>query len=77
MWPQLRVPRTTILALALGISLLVPARAEDAHYDGLADLPFTQGFLPKNGIAAFKDELVFQRAVQSYRTSSTHSATST
>jgi len=43
-----------------------PARAEDAHYDGLADLPFTQGFLPQNGIAALKDELVFQRAVQSY-----------
>jgi len=42
------------------------AQAPAARYDELANLPFTAGFLPKEGIAALKDEIVFQRAVQSY-----------
>ncbi len=42
------------------------AQTPTARYDGLANLPFTAGFLSKEGIASLKDELVFQRAVQSY-----------
>src|SRR5262252_3919623 len=43
-----------------------PEKAEGSHYGSLATLPFTKGFLSKDGISALKDELVFQRAVQSY-----------
>jgi hypothetical protein len=49
---------------AIGRAPAAPASA--ARYDELANLPFTAGFLPKEGIAALKDEIVFQRAVHSY-----------
>src|SRR5499427_4878994 len=43
-----------------------PEKAEGSHYGSLATLPFTKGFLSKDGISALKKELVFQRAVQPY-----------
>ena len=43
-----------------------PAQAQSLRFDDLSDLPFSNGYLSKEAIAALKDELVFQRAVQSY-----------
>jgi hypothetical protein len=39
---------------------------QDSRFDALANVPFTQGFLSKDAITTLKDELVFERAVQSY-----------
>ena len=36
------------------------------RYDALAAIPFTDGYPSKDAIAALKDELIFQRAVQTY-----------
>ena len=36
------------------------------RYDALAATPFTDGYPSKDAIAALKDELIFQRAVQTY-----------
>ena len=47
-------------------SLATPAQAQTQRYDALANQPFTGGYLSKDATAALKDELVFQRAVQSY-----------
>src|SRR5215472_8521613 len=40
--------------------------SQHARYDTLADAPFDGGLLSKDAIAALRDEIVFQRAVQSY-----------
>ncbi len=56
----------TGLAVLLATCLPAAAWAQSERYDALANLPFKEGFLPKEGIVALKDELVFQRAVQSY-----------
>jgi hypothetical protein len=58
---RLAAALTSVFAL-----LDVPAMAQASHYDDLANAPFTAGFLGKPAIAALTDELVFQRAVQSY-----------
>jgi hypothetical protein len=42
------------------------AHAQSSHYDELANAPFTNGFLSKEAITSLKDELIFQRAVQTY-----------
>lgn len=57
--------RTALTILVL-ICTAVSAQAETTHYDTLANQPFTKGFLSKDAIAADKEELTFQRAVQSY-----------
>jgi hypothetical protein len=44
----------------------VVTHAQSSRFDELANAPFTNGFLSKEAIASLEDELVFQRAVQSY-----------
>jgi hypothetical protein len=58
--------RSGVVVLSLGIALTGYGFAQPARYDELADIPFSQGFLPKPRIAALKDELAFERAAQSY-----------
>ena len=54
-----------VIVAALGAPL--QAEAQSPRHEDLANLPFNGGFpCPGQGIAALKDELVFQRAVQSY-----------
>ena len=43
-----------------------PAQAQSSHYDELAKLPFPGAYPTKAAAATLKDELAFQRAVQSY-----------
>jgi len=62
----MRSMRRALCALSLAVALVTPALAQVSRYDGLADLPFKDGFLSREAIASLKDELVFQRAVQSY-----------
>ena len=52
--------------LALCAALVLPAHAQTSRHDELAELPFPNGYPSKDGIAALKDELLFQRAVQTY-----------
>jgi hypothetical protein len=58
--------KTILVSLALTLIITTTAVAETAHYDELANQPFTNGFLSKDAIAAKKDEQVFERAVQTY-----------
>lgn len=37
-----------------------------SHYEALADLPFDDGYPTRDGIKTLRDELLFQRGVQSY-----------
>jgi hypothetical protein len=57
-------------ALAIGISILlcfVPAAfAQDANFDKLANLPFKEGRPTKDTAQILRDELLFQRATQTY-----------
>ena len=55
-----------LAALSLSAVLAVPLVVQISRYDELANLPFKDGYLSKEGITALKDEMVFQRAVQSY-----------
>jgi hypothetical protein len=55
-----------LAALSLSAVLAVPTVVQVSRYDELANLPFKDGYLSKEGITALKDEMVFQRAVQSY-----------
>src|SRR5438309_238880 len=55
-----------LAALSLSAVLAVPLVVQVSRYEELANLPFKDGYLSKEGIAALKDEMVFQRAVQSY-----------
>jgi hypothetical protein len=54
------------VALLVWVTFAIPAHAQSSRFDELADAPFTNGFLSKEAIASLNDELVFQRAVQSY-----------
>src|SRR5262245_633407 len=57
----------TFVALSLVVGLATPPTVvQVSRYDELASLPFKNGYPSKEGITALKDELVFQRAVQSY-----------
>ena len=42
------------------------SNAQDSHYDRLANIPFPGGYPSEGAIEQLKDELLFQRAVQSY-----------
>jgi hypothetical protein len=48
------------------LGIAVGAHAQTSHYDELADLPFDGGYPTKEGVARLKDELLFQRGVQTY-----------
>jgi hypothetical protein len=50
----------------MSIALSLPALAQSPRYDALANHLFTEGWLSKEGLATVTDELVSQRAVQSY-----------
>lgn len=54
-----------LCAVALGMALAGVALAA-SRYEHLANLPFAGGYPTQEGIAQLKDELLFQRAVQSY-----------
>ena len=58
--------RTFAAALALWVGLIAPSLAQTSRYDELAELPLSNGYPSKEGMATLKDELLFQRAVQSY-----------
>ena len=57
--------KAILAALAL-ICAVGSAQAQTSRYDGLADFPFTNGYLSSDAVGTLKDELVFQRAVQTY-----------
>ena len=57
--------KLTLAALALAVTF-TGAFAQATRYDDLANEPFTNGYLSKDAIATDKDELTFERAVQSY-----------
>jgi hypothetical protein len=58
----------TLLLLSMGASAIAQDRtqAHSSHYDELAKLPFPGGYPTKEATAALKDELAYQRAVQTY-----------
>jgi hypothetical protein len=59
-----RDSRFAVLAICMGIAL--SAQAQTSRFDELSDLPFDGGYPTKEGIATLKDELLFQRGVQTY-----------
>jgi hypothetical protein len=59
---KMQLPVITLFAA----SLALPAFAQTSRFDELANLPFKEGFLSKEGIATLQDEMAFQRAVQTY-----------
>ena len=57
------------VCITLGIfaaAYCTSAVAQTSRYDELSDLPFPNGYPSKDGVATLKEELLFQRAVQSY-----------
>ena len=56
----------TLAVFALCAGSILPALAQTSRYDELAELPFSNGYPSKEGITALKEELLFQRAVQTY-----------
>jgi hypothetical protein len=59
-----RIVRWTTLVAAISLAAFV--HAQSSRFNELANQPFTNGVLSNEAIATLKDELVFQRAVQSY-----------
>ena len=66
MGDKMRKLLSLIFAFAALVFANSPSTAQTLRSDALANAPFTQGFLAKPDIAALKDELAFQRAVQAY-----------
>jgi hypothetical protein len=56
----------TGVILLTSATLATFAHAQSSRFDELANAPFTNGFLSKDAITSLNDELLFQRAVQSY-----------
>ncbi len=56
--------RVAMICVFCGIAAM--SSAQDSHYDQLAKTPFPGGYPSKESIQQLKDELVFERAVQSY-----------
>ena len=58
---------TTLIAGCASRPASPPAASSpSSRYDALATVPLTEGYLSKQDTATLKDELLFQRAVQSY-----------
>ena len=55
-----------VAALAVCMGIAFSTQAQTSRFDELADLPFDGGYPTKEGIATLKDELLFQRGVQTY-----------
>jgi hypothetical protein len=58
--------KTLILALGLALGITTQATLAQSRYEALANAPFSQGGLSKEDTASLSDELMFQRAVQTY-----------
>ena len=61
----------TVLVAAVALALLVVGcakteQAQSTHYDKLAKLPFPGAYPTEESAKILKDELAFQRAVQTY-----------
>ena len=56
----------TLVTLSLVVGLATPTVLQVSRYEDLANLPFKNGYPSREEITTLKDELVFQRAVQSY-----------
>jgi hypothetical protein len=56
----------TFAALGLAVGLVASALAQGSRCDDLANLLFPEGYPSNEGMAVLKNELLFQRAVQSY-----------
>jgi hypothetical protein len=50
----------------VAIVLAQSATAQTSRYEGLASIPYKKGYFDKSGSDALLDELLFQRAVQTY-----------
>ena len=64
-------PKTCVLALSLAGALtmngpLTQARAQETHFSELANLPFAEGRPTAETTQKVHDELLFQRATQTY-----------
>src|SRR6266487_1179817 len=64
-------PKTCVLALSLAGALtmngpVTQARAQETHFSELANLPFAEGRPTAETTQKVHDELLFQRATQSY-----------
>ena len=58
--------RSIILIAAILLVLCAPAQAQSTRWDGLAKLPFPGAYPTKEAAETLKDELAFQRGVQTY-----------
>ncbi len=66
---KMNINRNLILGLICAASLLVAsgaAQAQTTHYDELAKLPFPGAYPTEGSAKILKDELAFQRGVQTY-----------
>jgi hypothetical protein len=55
-----------VLACALAFTTATPIAQAQSHYENLAGLPFTEGYIPKGDVPTLLDESFFERAVQTY-----------
>jgi hypothetical protein len=58
--------RAALVVVGFVLAVAGPASGQVSRFDELANLPFTGRFLSKGGVTSLKDELVVQRAVQTY-----------
>ena len=58
--------RLTLASLALLVSSTTLAVSQQSRYDGLANLPFQQGYPTEETAQQLKDEQLFQQATQVY-----------
>jgi hypothetical protein len=60
------IPFSSAAALCLSLGLAGPASADQARFDGLANLPFEQNRPTEETAQTLMGELTFQRATQTY-----------
>ena len=58
--------RRMFIWLALIVSCMTPALPQQSRYSDVANLPFQQSYPTDETARRLKDELLFQRGVQSY-----------
>jgi hypothetical protein len=62
----MNITSVTLTLACASVFAICPAFAQATHYDDLANLPFKDGYVAKADEQPLLDELVFQRAVQTY-----------
>jgi hypothetical protein len=62
----MKITSVTLTLACVGVFSVCTAFAQPTHYDDLANLPFKDGYVAKADEQPLLDELVFQRAVQTY-----------